>query len=173
MKGSEETDQILLEYLDGTLDEKRKQQIEGMIRQHQEIKVRLEELKTISLLLQKTIVDEPPRNFTDVVMKGLDQYPESKSYSVKNGLLVLFGVLTVSLLAVLLVASGVFDDSISKLDLSTIGALKNLRTGLPVLMISTKLIVNVIIFLNLVLAWLVLDRAILRPWFDRRLNAQD
>jgi hypothetical protein len=38
----------------------------------------------------------------------------------------------------------------------------------PAIPINGKLVVNIIILLNLGLAWLVLDRAVLRPLFRRR-----
>jgi hypothetical protein len=170
MKVSQETDDILLDYLDGNLDETKKQQLEAAVRQQPELKARLEALSAVSILLGAQGAQEPSRNFTSRVMARLDQYPQQAGYSIQNGLYLLTGVLAVSVLAMLLVATGAFDNSITHIDLGTIEVFKKIgNKTLPAFSISNKLLVNIIIMLNLILAWVVLDRVILKPWFARRM----
>jgi hypothetical protein len=47
---------------------------------------------------------------------------------------------------------------------------KYLDWELPEIPFNGKLIVNLIIIANIALAFIVLDRAVLKPWFERRRN---
>jgi hypothetical protein len=67
-----------------------------------------------------------------------------------------------------LLSAGVFD-STGAIDLNDMGIQnKYIQESLPTIPVNGKLIMNVIIMLNIALAFLVLDRAILKPWFERR-----
>jgi hypothetical protein len=62
----------------------------------------------------------------------------------------------------------VFDTS-GSIDLNqTIVPNKFIQQPLPSIPFNGKLVMNVIIILNLALAFLVLDKAVLKPWFEKR-----
>jgi hypothetical protein len=71
----------------------------------------------------------------------------------------------------LLLSLGFFDSDQTTIDLNTL-ALKNkyVPQTLPAISLSGKLLVNIVIFLNLILAFLVLDRAVLKPLFQKRMK---
>jgi hypothetical protein len=64
----------------------------------------------------------------------------------------------------------VFDNATTTIDLGEINLPSQYERALPSIPIDGKMMVNVIILLNLGLAWLVLDRVVLKPFFRRRLQ---
>ena len=165
-------DDILLDYLDGNLNEADKRNLENSLRENIILKNRLDELKLVSSLLHETKTEQPSKNFTTLVMSRLDQYQETKGYSIWNGVMLLIGVLLVVGIAVVLVASGAFDQTTTSIDLNQVDISKKIiKDPLPAFHFSGKLLINIAIVLNLALAWIVLDRTILKPLFQRRMQA--
>jgi hypothetical protein len=105
-------------------------------------------------------------------MSKLDQYPLSApGFSIRNSILLLAGILVAVGIASALVAAGVFDNVTPTLDLSGIALpTRYFQKSLPSIPFNGKIVMDIIIFLNLGLAWIVLDRAILRPLFQRRMQ---
>jgi anti-sigma factor RsiW len=169
MKISSTQDDKLFEYIDGGLKGAEKDSIEQLLKKSPALQARLEELRTLdtNLRAMKAMV-EPSKNFTQRVMSKLDQYPVRSNITFRNGIFLLAGVLVAIGIGSLLVAGGVFDGT-SSIDLNqTILSNKYLQKPLPTFNINGKLMVNIIILLNMALALLVLDRTILKPWFERR-----
>ena len=159
----------LLDYLDGRLSADEIQNLENQMVNDEALRTRMEELRTIDITLKELKVEQPSWNFTDRVMAALDQSTLDKRVSIKNGLLLLSGILIVIGIASLLVSTGVFDGSQTVINL---GDLKFSREYIkvPAFTIQGKLMINVIIFLNVALALIVLDRVILKPFFKRRME---
>lgn len=166
-------DDILLRYIDGALTKIEKQDLDDELKQNDALKNRLHQLQTLHLALRNGKPEQPSKNFTQLVMGKLDQYPKhTRSFSVRNGILLLAGVLVAVGIASVLVSSGAFDSATTTIDLNQVQFPKKyMERTLPSIPFNGKLIVNIIILLNLGLAWLVLDRAILKPFFQRRMEA--
>jgi len=169
MNQSQTQDSTLFEYIDGGLKGSEKKNFEQILKDSPALQTRLEELRRLDSGLRTIKVEHPSKNFTQRVMSRLDQYPiRSSNLTFRNGILLLTGVLVAVGLGSLLLAGGVFDGT-SSIDLNqTIIANKYIQKTLPTFNFNGKLIMNIIILLNLALAFMVLDRAILRPWFERR-----
>ncbi len=78
----------------------------------------------------------------------------------------------VTILAIL-VSTGTFDGTgvIQPIQPEQIGLKENLfNFKLPAISINGKLLINSIIVLNLAIAFIVIDRTILRPLFERRMK---
>jgi hypothetical protein len=164
-------DDTLLNYLDGSLKSEEKADIEKLIRENDPLRARLEELRIIHFTLRQNKLDQPSRNFTQLVMGKLDGYAERSSFPIRNGIWLLAGVLVAVGIVALLVSSGLFDQTQTVVDLNKINLPKQYITEpLPAIPFNGKLLINIIIVLNLGLAWVVLDRAILRPYFQRRMQ---
>lgn len=164
------SDDKLLDYLDNNLNQEEVRNIEFQSGVDKALKVRLEELRVVHLTLKGAKREQPSKNFTRMVMERLDQYPAYKGFSIRNGILLLTGVLVVVGLATLLVSTGAFDAT-STVDLNQLGlGSRYVTKPLPSISFDGKTVVNIIIVLNLALAFIVLDRAILKPWFNRRMN---
>ncbi len=170
MKISQTQDETLFEYIDGGLKGAAKEHIEILLKKSPELQTRLEELRKLDTDLRAIQVERPAKNFTQRVMSKLDQYPiRSSALNFRNGILLLTGVLVAVGIGSLLLAGGVFDGT-STIDLNQtiVPVNKYFQKPLPTFNFNGKLIVNIIILLNLGLAFMVLDRAILKPWFERR-----
>lgn len=165
-------EEMLFDYIDGTLNAADKQRLETELSRNKALKARLDELQNVELWLSKIPLEEmPSRNFTHQVMGKLDQYPRAPTLTSRNGIFLLAGILVAVGLATILVSSGVFDSVQTTINLNQELPQKYIPKSLPPIALSGKLIVNIVILLNLGLAWLVLDRAILKPLFQRRMHA--
>jgi len=165
------SDDLLLEYLDGKLDAAKQEIIEQMLNEDTTLRQRLDDLVKTDRLLREVRVEKPSKNFTEIVMSRLEQYPFKSGLSIRNGIFLLTGILVIIGIAILLLASGVFDQTIT-LDPNSAGIVRQyIRESLPAIPIDGKLIVNIIVILNIAIAFVVLDRAILRPFFQRRMEA--
>lgn len=170
-KVSQPIDDILLDYLDGKLTTPEKEKTERSLQSNPAWQKRLEELRLIHSFLITTKLEQPSRNFTGTVMSRLHQYPAQAGFSIRNGILLLAAVLVAIGIATVLVSSGAFDNTTTNIDLNQVELSKKfIKTPLPSFAFNAKLIVNIIIILNLGLAWMVLDRVILKPFFQRRLH---
>jgi anti-sigma factor RsiW len=163
-------DDLLLDYLDGRLEERARLSLEEQLKHDPSLSARLQELKQMNTLLHEVSLEQPSRNFTATVMNRLDQYPLSRGLSIRNGLLLLAGITVIMVMALVLVSSGVFDQT-TTFDLNQVGPVhRYIKQNLPGVSVNGNVLVNVIVILNLALAFVVLDRAVLKPFFQRRMQ---
>jgi anti-sigma factor RsiW len=160
----------LLRYLDGEMEPSQKTKLEGELQGGSDLKKRLEELRTIrTFLVRKSTFETPSKTFTQRVMEGLDAQPVKSLFSPRKGLLLLMGVIIASVLALMLLSNGVFDHTTTSLLVDTTPIknrwIEDTTFSIP---FNGKILVNGIIFLNLALALVLLDRTVLRPWFQKR-----
>jgi anti-sigma factor RsiW len=162
----------LFSYLDGQLTDQERQNVEKLLESNPALKAKLQEYKQMDAMLKGIRLEEPAKNFTQVLMQRLDR-PATSVLTIRNSLLLLAGIMIAVGICVLLLSAGFFDQDRTTIDLNTV-AIKNkyIQNSIPVVSISGKLIVNVVILLNLVLAFLVLDRAVLKPFFQRRMQVR-
>src|SRR6478735_9379948 len=121
MKISQTHDEKLFEYMDGGLKGIEKENIEQLLKTSPELQARLEELRKLDADLRTVKLEQPSKNFTQRVMSNLQQYPVKSSFTFRNSILLLTGVLVAVGVGSLLVAGGVFDGT-NTIDLNqTIG----------------------------------------------------
>jgi len=128
------------------------------------------EEKLIEKVLNKNKLESPSSNFTHRVMINLHSMPVASSLSPRNGIFLLCGMVVAVTILTILVSTGVFDTAnptISLEKLPDVEITKDLRKSIP---LSGKWIMQGLIMLNIVLAFLLFDRTILRPFFNRRLS---
>lgn len=167
----EDIERQLLDYIDGALSGAEKEKFESLMAGDPALKARISELRTVEVEARTSLVEEPSRNFTAKVMANLHRRPAIKPASLRNGLLLLGGTIVLVGLCLALLASGIFDGAYTSLDLNQIGVIrKYFPEALPSVGLDGKLLVNAIIFLNLALALVVLDRSVLKPLFQKRIN---
>jgi len=168
-KLSPDKEEELLRYLDGELEPSQKIKLETELQGAPDLKERLEEVRTVrSFLVRKATFETPSKTFTQKVMAGLENQPVKSLLSPRKGLLLLMGVIIASVLALMLLSNGVFDQTSSLLvDTAPIKNkwIEETTFSIP---FNGKILVNGIIFLNLALALVVLDRTVLRPLFQKR-----
>jgi hypothetical protein len=162
----------LLEYIDGKLQTSELESFEALLNQDADLSNRLEELRSMNSLMRQIKIDQPSRNFTDLVMSNLDRKPVRNLLSIRNGIFLIVGVLVTIGIAAYLISIGTFDNTTTVIDLNTIDISKKyINKQLPTLPFNGKIMVNIIIMLNLALVFVVLDRIILKPYFRRRMQS--
>jgi hypothetical protein len=172
-KVSQAVDDILLDYLDGNLNTVDKSKVEDQLRTNRDWQTRLDELRGVMDILSENKLEQPSKNFTSTVMKNLDHYPLQQGSSIWGGILLLAGLLVAVGMAIVLVSYGAFDNTTTSIDLNEVALSKKfIKNPLPSFEFSNKMLVNIIIVLNLGLAWILLDRTILKPLFQRRFQRQ-
>src|ERR1051325_3764654 len=121
-------------------------------------------------VLSKGKLESPSSNFTHRVMMNLHSMPVASSLSPRNGILLLCGVVLAVTMLTILVGSGVFDSAngtISLEKLPDVELTKDLHKTIP---LSGKWLMNGLIILNIALAFILFDRTVLRPFFNRRVS---
>lgn len=161
----------LLRYLDGELNEHENAVLTENLKKSSELRARLDELRVVrNFLVRKASLDQPGKNFTLNVLEGLDAPQARAIFSYKKGLILLLGIIIASALALTLLLNGVFDQSTTSLVVDAT-KIQNQWVKTPSFTIpfNAKILVNGIIFLNLAIAMVLLDRTILRPLFQKRM----
>ncbi|MEZ4947731.1 MAG: hypothetical protein R2804_19520 [Cyclobacteriaceae bacterium] len=172
-KISQEIDELLIAYLDGTLTGEKLEKVKNGLSTSEDLRNRLEVLKLIQQSLEHNTLLHPSNNFTQSVMRNLDKVPASSMLTPKNGLILLAGILVAMGIGASLVDTGIFNELNGMLSLNPVKLPTGITTpALPNIPFSGKLIVNSIIALNMGLAFLLLDRTVLKPFFNRRSRMQ-
>jgi predicted anti-sigma-YlaC factor YlaD len=171
-KISQSAEEMLSDYLDGNLTNADKEKVEKNLQEIPAWRTRYEDLRSVNSALAETVMEQPSKNFTASVMNKLNLYQAPRGLSLWNTVLLLAGVLVAVGITTVLLAGGLYDNSNTSIDLNQIEIPKQIiKTTLPSFEFSGKILVNIVIILNLAIAWIVLDRAILKPFFQRRMQA--
>jgi len=163
------TDDQLLNFLDGVGSEAERDGTKKLISANADVKKRVDELQAVHSFLQnQNKIENPSKNFTEKVMSSLHARPSFSFLSPRNGLLLLVGLMVASGLAIMLLTSGSFDQWHTFFNLGQI-PLKNNWVKLPSsIPFDPKLTVKVFVIVNIIIAFVLLDRTILRPIFQKR-----
>ena len=128
------------------------------------------ELEFIDSVLEKGKLESPSSNFTHRVMANLHSMPVASSLSPRNGLLLLCGTLVAVTILTILVSTGVFDSVNETITLNNVTPLEMTRNLTTTISFHGKWMMNGLILLNIVLAFVLFDRTVLRPIFNRRIS---
>jgi anti-sigma factor RsiW len=173
MKLSEQDINDLFDYLDGKLSGEKKNAFEYELRKNAELRSTYNDLRKSDQIFRENLLEVPPPGLTQRVMANLYTVPASNnsSLSIRKTLLLLGAILSLVALCALLLASGIFDSTVTTFDLNQVTLVKKyVDRSLPSFGINGKLLVHIVVFLNLVIALMVLDRSVLKPLFQRRLH---
>lgn len=167
-------DDELLNYLDGSLPDERARALRVELEHSTELRSRLDELQVVTeALRQKGSLIHPSSNFTHRVMANLHRLPATSGLSPRNGLLLLCGILVAVGALGFLLSAGVFDNMSGTLAVPNTPVAKELiKNPIPSVAINAKWIINGIVVLTLGLSFVLLDRTVLRPLFNKRSHLQ-
>jgi len=171
-KVSQEIDKLLVSYLEGTLRGEKLEKVKKGLGTSEDLRSRLEVLKVIHQSMQADELLHPSKNFTQKVMSNLHRAPVVSIITPKNGLILLCGIVVAMGIGATLVDAGFFNSLNGMLSLNELKLPSGVNTQLPSIPFNGRMIVNSIIALNLGLAFLLLDRTILKPYFNRRSRMQ-
>lgn len=128
-----------------------------------------DELRAIDRYLQSLNIEQPSVNFTQKVMGNLHRASNSLiSLPSRNNILLLAGILTLVGIGVLFLAEGAFNSVTSITFDQTLIPNEKIRDYIPSIPFNGTIVINIVILMNLALAFIILDRAVLKPWFHRR-----
>ncbi|HWA32813.1 MAG TPA: hypothetical protein VG737_01720 [Cyclobacteriaceae bacterium] len=167
-----EQDDRLLDYLDGRLDGTGLAQLKKDLESSAAMQLRLEELRIVHRTLAHIKLDAPSPMFTEKVMKNLHTAPPASSLSPRNGLFLLAGVIVAAGILIALMGSGVFDGFSEIVKLDSAVSVKQFQPAIPEVSVNGRLVIKILIGLNLALAFVVLDRTILKPYFQKKAGLQ-
>ncbi|HLZ15500.1 MAG TPA: hypothetical protein VKQ08_00575 [Cyclobacteriaceae bacterium] len=163
------TDDELLRYLDGLGTVAERENVKDELSENPGAKKRMDELQAVHFFLQKlNRVEQPAKNFTEKVMAGLHVKPSFGFLSPKNGLLLLLGLMVASGFAITLVSSNALDQWHTLFNIGQV-PLKNNWVKLPSsIPFDLKMTLKIFVMASIVLGFVLLDRTILRPIFQKR-----
>lgn len=131
-----------------------------------------DELNAIDRYFETVHIEQPSANFTQHVMSNLHRASATAlGLPSRNKILMLAGILVTIGIAILLLAGGAFDSVTAITVDQDIVPNDQIREYIPSIPFNGKLVVNIVILMNLALAFMILDRAVLKPWFERRRHA--
>jgi hypothetical protein len=131
-----------------------------------------QELNIIDQHLKSVRIEQPSVSFTQKVMSNLHRGSAATlGLPSRNKILMLAGILVTIGVAILLIAGGAFNNVTSITVDQNIIPNDQLREYIPSIPFNGKLIINIVILMNLALAFMILDRAVLKPWFEKRRHA--
>lgn len=163
----------LLDYLDGRLEGTALFVLKKELESSEVLRLRLEELRIVHRALGHVTLETPSPPFVNKVMQNLHTIPVSSVLSPRNGLLLLAGMIVATGILLAMINAGIFDQVKGLISFEQAVPLqKYFHQSLPVISVDGKPIIKIMIALNLLLAFLVLDRTVLRPFFQRRAGAQ-
>lgn len=158
----------LFDLLEGKLAPEDAKKLMADIAQSPALMAKYEAAKAVHNMLSTTTLADPSLRFTKDVMSKLNDSPSPSTPPIWRGLFLLVGVFLVMGIAIVLVSQGVFNDS-TTVDLKEIDLPKQIPDStLPSFIIDGKTLMNVIIAMNMVIGFIVLDRTILKPYFSKR-----
>jgi hypothetical protein len=162
----------LLNYLDGKLSGVEVAALKRQLEHSAMLRQRLNELQVVHSFLNEraSITVQPSSNFTNRVMNNLDKAPAvNGAISPRNGLFLLGGIFVAISIGVLLIASGFFDAVNAPIQVTNLQLPEGIKNmTLPSIPFNGKMVMKFLIVVNLGLAFLVLDRTVLKPFFDRK-----
>ncbi len=172
-KIAQEIDELLLQYLDGKLMGEKLEKIKRGLASSEALRERLEVLKLIQSSMQDSSLLSPSPNFTKKVMNNLHRESPVPMVTPRNGLLLLLGVLVAIGIGASLVDAGFFNSVNGILSFDKMQLPSGINgPSIPSIPFNGKLLVNSFIALNLALAFILLDRVVLKPFFNRRSRMQ-
>lgn len=169
MENIDITDNQLLEYLDAMGTETERKNLSEAIIKNPLTQKRLKELEAVHYFLQNQKgMQQPSKNFTDKVMEHLHTKPLFTFFSPKNGLILLTGLIVASGLALTFLSAGSFDQLHTIFNINTLPLKTDIIKIPKTIPFDVKTFVKIFVMLNLAIAFILLDRTILRPIFQKR-----
>lgn len=166
---SKSPEEYILQYLDDQLAMKDKVEFENAIKTDSQLRERFQQLKVVHDFLRAATLETPGRDFTVRVMRNLNQAQVRLTLSPKNGLMLLLGVGVALMLGIVFLSTGTFDQITGVIDLEKMQLPKTvLQQSMPAIPFNASLVMKILVGLNLAIAFALIDRTILQPYFRNR-----
>lgn len=166
MEKFEVTDEILFDYIDGTLSPGQKERVDGVCEKDEKLRKRLAELQKLDLMLSQT-TGTPSPTFTDTAWRRLQPTAGRTSKYGLNSLFLLLGVVVTVIIGSLYIPDSVVEMDLAWVFEPTENYIKTPEIDLTQ-GIDLKVLTQGMLFSLVILALLFLDKALLRPYFKKR-----
>ncbi len=165
--------ELLIRYHSGELDAATRALVEQQLRLSPELQQHLNHLQEIDRFLQqRNRLEQPSKNFADRVMHGVSLPARSQALSPKMGLILLSSILVLTLVGLVMLMNGYFDSLIIPLNVNLESwSFEKFPTPNFNFPFPSKWVVTAFLILNMVVGFILLDRTILKPFFQRRAEA--
>jgi hypothetical protein len=157
-------DERMQKFLDGELDAADVRALLEAAQRDVVLAAKLNAMKSVHQYLGRSVLESPSAGFTQRMMARLEHLPHTVRHSPRNGLLLLMGVLVACTVLILILGHEALPGGTLRMDTSRL-PLPDVNIHLTV---NLKWVINGLILVNLALGFLVLDRTVLRPFFERR-----
>ena len=163
------TDEQLLDYLDGNLNDSESALIDKAVQEDIQLQTRLEQLKFVDSSLASMPAEHPSSNFVSQVMNSVfrgSEEPESFFNRSRYFVLGLIGLALIGTLYFFAIKfypdlSGIVADEVTIQD-------KTVDLSPANQILNTDLIFKLVFYVNGIVGLLLFERAILKPYFMRR-----
>jgi len=168
------TDQDLIDLIDNNISAERKTEILDQIDKNTDLKKRYQVLLSIHSGLEEITLNDPSKNFSDKVMSNLQnpQYvPDMISVPFRSrNLLTFLTIFAGILVGIYILGTGTisipFFGQLTTEPINLKGVELNVN---PIMnLITTSLVFKIFLGADMILAWFLLDKMVLKPYFANR-----
>jgi hypothetical protein len=161
-------DEKMMDYLDGLLPAEERAQLERELLTSPRLRERLEMFRLLAQTFSKQSVQQPAKDFTESVLSDLHRKRLGAGFSPRNGFLLFVGVVVAVLVVSFFLGNGFYGD---QLNIATKElALPQLKQSIPAFNVNSNLIINGILIVASAISFVVLDRTVLKPLFQKRMH---
>ncbi len=161
-------DEKIMDYLDGLLPAEERRQLERELLASPRLRERLEVFRMVAQTFSKQIVQQPSKDFTESVLSDLHRKRVGAGFSPRNGFLLFVGVVVAVLVVSFFLGNGFYAN---QLDIATKEvAFPQLKQSIPAFNVNSNLIINGILIVATAISFVVLDRTVLKPLFQKRMH---
>ena len=166
---SQSPDEFILQYLDGQVPMKDKIEFENALKTDDHLNQRFKQLKMVHDSLRSAKLEHPGGDFSAKVMRNLNPAQSRLTMSPKNGLMLLLGVGIALMLGVVFLSTGTFDQITGVIDLEKVKIPNSIiQQTIPSIPFNASMVMKVLVGLNMAIAFVLIDRTILQPYFRNR-----
>lgn len=171
MKPSDENFSDIFRFLDGEMSEQERIAFSQRIENDESLRRTVELIRGGESVVRDNWLRDPSPSFTQQVMQSLHGLPGKQAFSL-NGILLVAGIFVVGVICALFLSRGWMDGASATIEIGN--TVPRLTQIVPQNTISIglngKVMVSGIIFINAVLALILLDRTVLKPYFQERIR---
>jgi len=153
-------------YMDGQLTGSEKEAFEHLLASDKTVKSRYDEIVLAERLLTEAPLLEPSPGFTETVLERISNPPVR--FSIRNGLIIFSAIVFLMFLLAGFASAGIFEQT-TMVDLNKLVPLEEMSDrNIPSVSIDVQWFIRILIVLNTAVAFIVLDRTVLKPFFQQR-----
>jgi len=160
----------LIAYHDGLMKPEERIAFEEVLKRNPVLAEELAALRLAEMTLKNNLFS-PSAGFTQKVMGAIQGNPAT---NIRRNFIMFLGVVVVTIVGAFMLKAGVFDSAVTtvalpEIDTSKVGVPSGVTQHLTQpINLDWKSFLSIFLFINLALAFIILDRTVLKPFFRNR-----